>query len=123
MVIGHPKPKKGGKKREDARRKRALREYRHTNVALAINRDDDRCAICHFKYGRYRRREEVHHVYSRGRRSGDFRERYDNLLCVCKQCHPPAIQLPGGSATLGWVEDILRQANENPINKEFKKPV
>jgi hypothetical protein len=31
-----------------------------------------------------------------------------------------AIQVPGASSELGWVEEILEQANETPINKKFR---
>jgi hypothetical protein len=31
-----------------------------------------------------------------------------------------AIQVPGASSKLEWVEEILEQANETPINKKFK---
>lgn len=123
MFNPKPKPEKGGKKREDDKRKRALQKYRGSQVPIAISRDNDQCAICHFKHGRYRKRQEVHHVYSRGRKSGDFREHYTSMLCVCKECHPPPIQIPGGSATLGWVEDILKRANETPINGKFEHEI
>lgn len=116
-----PKPTKGGHKREKDARRRALKKYTQTQAPLAISRDGDQCAICWFRDGVHKRREEVHHVYGRGRASGDFREHYTSMLCVCKECHPPPIQIPGASARLGWVEGILQQANETPINEIFKK--
>lgn len=117
-----PKPSKKERLSKKASEKRSLADYRHKQVELAIIRDRDLCAICFFKYSRLRRRQEVHHVYSRGRRAGDWREHYTCLLCVCKECHPLPIQQPGASASLGWVEDILEKANANPINKYFRAP-
>lgn len=115
-----PKPTKESRVREKAKRLEDLRAYRREQVAIAILRDNDQCAIHFFLHGENRRREEVHHIYSRGRQAGDFREHYTSLLCVCKECHPMAIQTPGASATLGWVEEIARKANETPINTEFR---
>ena len=82
-------------------------------------RDGGFCAICYFRDGVETPFEEVHHVYSRGKKEGDWREHYTSLLCVCKKCHPLPIITPGGSARLGWVEEVLRKANAKPINKDF----
>lgn len=102
--------------------KEELREYRQRQAALTIWRDNDQCVICYFKHLRNNRRAEIHHVYSRGRKAGDPREHYSNLMCVCRQCHPMPIQQQGASASLGWVENILEQANNTPINIRFKHP-
>lgn len=115
-----PKPTKADRVAAKQQRQQGLKAFRQQQVAIAIERDDDQCAICWFRYGRSRRREEVHHVYSRGKQAGDWRERYTSLLCVCRECHPLPVKSPGGSKSLGWVEDILRQANETPINPQFR---
>lgn len=119
-MIGKPKPTKEERLQEKADRKEALRNYRREQVAIAILRDNNQCVFHYFLRGEYKQREEVHHVYSRGREAGSFREHYTSLVCTCKECHPMAIQTPGASATLGWVEEVVRKANENPINPEFK---
>ena len=87
---------------------------------LAIERDGGLCTICYFKHNRKRRYEEVHHVYGRARSMDTlWREMAVNLLCVCKECHPPAIFEPGASANLGYIEEIRVQANKTPINETF----
>lgn len=116
----HPKPTKKQRLLDKADRQHSLGAYRRINSARAIERDNAQCGICFFKFNRNRRGTEVHHVYSRGRRAGDWREHYRSLLYVCKECHPMAIQVPGASSKLEWVEEILEQANETPINKKFK---
>lgn len=116
-----PKPTKAARLRAKASKKSGLVAYRRTQCAIVIERDADLCVICYFKHNRIRMRQEIHHVYSRGRETGDWREHYTSLMCVCKECHPLPIQVPGASANLGWVEDILRMANETPIDPAFKK--
>ena len=106
---------------EEKQEKEALRNYRHVQSALAIERDDNVCVFCYFQ-GRGRvPRAELHHVYGRGKEPGDFRENYQNLLSTCKACHPPPIHQPGASKSLSWVEDIRKLANEKPINSLFFK--
>lgn len=121
MVIGYPKPEKGGRKKDKADQKSALLDYRRVQSALAIQRDENLCAICYFQYNRATPRAEIHHVYGRGKHAGDWREHYSSLLCVCKACHPSPIRDPGGNASLLWVEAVLAQANALPINKKFGK--
>jgi hypothetical protein len=76
----HPKPptRKAEKEKQRAR----LREYRREQYQLAIDRDGGLCRMCG------RMAADVHHVYGRGKRAGDWREHHDNLICVCRQCHP-----------------------------------
>jgi hypothetical protein len=63
--------------------------------------------------------QQVHHVFSRDRGSGGWREHYTNLLCTCQAHHPPPIIFPGGSKNLSWIEEVLIQANQEPINPDF----
>jgi hypothetical protein len=114
-----PKPTKKDRTQTKYEQKEDLKMYRRIQSALAIRRDNDQCVICHFRYNRKRRREEIHHVYGRARRSGEWREHYTSLMSVCKDCHPPPIQTPGGNHDFSWVEELLREANSNPINKGF----
>ena len=116
---GAPKPKKSDREKATRKRKRDLIAYRATQVKRAIVRDNDQCVFCWFLEDTITQREEVHHVYSRGREAGSWREKTESLLCTCKEHHPPAIQIRGGSATLGWVEYILQRANETPINEAY----
>lgn len=96
------------------------RYYRQANVIKAIHRDKGLCTIHWFRDKKSVKFQEVHHVYSReSRYPGSFRESYKSMLCVCRECHPLPIQQPGASANLSWVEDILRCANETPINTSF----
>lgn len=113
------KPEKGGRKREKEKQRQDLLKFRHQQVSLAIFRDNSQCAVCFFLHGKRRAREEVHHVYGRGRKTGDWREQHTSLLCVCKAHHPLPIQTPGGNYHLAWVEEVLKQANASPINPEF----
>lgn len=115
----YPKSKVTRRKERQAE-KRALSEYRSRQAIFAIQRDFDRCVICHFKFGRRRRRQHIHHVYGRGRKAGDWREHYTNLMCVCMDCHPLPIQTPGGNHALSWVEDIREKMNSDPINYGFE---
>lgn len=116
----YPKPTKRERVKEKEDKKKSLIAYRRHQSALAILRDNDQCVICWFVHKRVRRREHIHHVYSRGREAGDWREHYINLMCVCASCHPLPIQTPGGSANLGWVEDVREQMNNDPINSGFE---
>ena len=114
-----PKPTKTERTKNKKDRHSRLVEYRSNQVALAILRDNSTCALCFFLHGKRTPRTQVHHVYSRGRDAGDWREDYTNLLCVCNECHPLPIQTPGANADLAYVEDVLRLANEKPINPSF----
>jgi hypothetical protein len=93
--------------------------YRKSQAALAIERDNNQCVFCWFLLGRVTRRDDVHHAYGRGDDAGDWREEYHSLMCTCRKHHPPAIQQKGASGNLDWVEDVLRMANEDPINPRF----
>jgi hypothetical protein len=115
-----PKPNKADRLAEKGAQQQALREYRRTNVTIAILRDDNLCVFCWFLSGKRTRRDDVHHVFSRGKTAGDWREHYTSLVCTCKAHHPMPIQVPGASQNLTWVEDVLRQANERPINSNFR---
>lgn len=102
--------------------KQLLKEYRATQALLAIHRDNALCAIHYFRDKMRVPGNQVHHVYGRSRRAGDWRENYESLLCVCIACHPLPIQIKGASPNLDWVEEILEQANDTPINPEFRTP-
>lgn len=115
-----PKPSKAARKDSDYKRKQLLREYRAKNAAMAILRDNDQCVFCWFVHGKVTPRADVHHVYSRGKTTGDWREHYTHMLCTCKKCHPPPIKQPGSSEKLAWVEQVMYLANTNPINPRFK---
>lgn len=83
---------------------------------IAIDRDGGLCTICYFVHNRLRSYHEVHHVYGRARSEDTlWREMAINLLCTCKECHPPAIFQPGASANLGYIEDVRIKANETPL--------
>lgn len=114
-----PKPSKKDRELAEQERKRKLKEYRKSQASLAVFRDDGMCAICHFRYHRDRRMDDVHHVFGRGRNIYDPREQFTSLLCVCRECHPQPIMYPGGNPILDWVEDVLRLANVTPINTSF----
>lgn len=115
----YPKPTKQSRKQAAQAKKLALQEFRRAQVALAISRDDNRCVFCWFLLGITASRDDVHHVYGRGQEAGDWRERYTCLLCSCRKHHPSPIKDPGGNPDLAYVEDVLRQANETPINRRF----
>ncbi len=120
MLRAYPKPTKESRKERKRDEKLRLREYRGRQYDLVKARDGGMCVICFFKNGRKRPASEVHHVFSRGKHEGDWQEHYTNLMCVCPSCHPLPIQTPGASDNLGWVEDILAKANNNPINGDFE---
>ncbi len=88
-------------------------------MQLAIARDNGQCVFCWFQYQKEVPHTQVHHVYSRDRSAGGWREHYTNMLCVCNEHHPPPIIFPGASKNLSWVEDVARQANEQPMNEKF----
>jgi 5-methylcytosine-specific restriction endonuclease McrA len=121
MQMGYPKPSK--KDRKDGKEQRIddLRIYRDQQYLLARTRDDGMCVVCYFLEGKKTRASETHHVYSRGKKAGDWREHYTNLINVCsKKHHPQPIQTPGASKDLGWVEWLREQANLHPINENFR---
>lgn len=104
------------------KRKQDLKEYREIQAQLAIHRDGALCAIHYFRDGKRVPGNQVHHVYGRSRRAGDWRESYKSLLCTCIACHPLPIQIKGASPNLDWVEEILEMANADPINHDFCHP-
>ncbi len=99
--------------------KQDLREWRKKNYELAEARDKGLCVFCFFSFGVERPASVHHHVYSRDRSAGGWREHYTNILCTCDEHHPPPIIFPGASKNLSWIEDVARKANEQPINSEF----
>jgi len=88
--------------------------------ARAIERDNSQCIFCWFLEGKVTLREEIHHVYSRGKEARDWREHYRSLACTCKRHHPLPIQTPGANPNLAYVEAVLKMANDTPINPGFK---
>lgn len=100
---------------------RTIDEYREQQALLAIWRDSGYCTICWFYHKRQRAFQQVHHVYGRSRKMDSFREQYNSLLCVCLECHPLPIQFPGGNLALAYVEDVLAEANQTPINDDFRR--
>jgi hypothetical protein len=117
-----PKPTKSDREGRNKKRLALLKAYRKSQASLAVYRDGGMCVICHFKFFRDRRMDDVHHVYGRGSREGDWREKYTSLICTCRECHPQPIFAPGSSVELEWVETILKKANAAPINMNFKHP-
>jgi hypothetical protein len=117
-----PKPLKEDRVAREQIEKEALQDYRRIQAAYAIHRDFDLCVICFYRYNARRKRQDVHHVYGRGKYAGDWREHYTSLLCTCRQCHPMPIQTPGGNPDLAWVEEILELVKSKPINPTFRAP-
>ena len=76
-----PCPKPELRKVENAKRLRELRTYRREQYLLAAERDR---GLCHCG----KLAVDIHHVYGRGRQAGDWREHYEQLRCVCRECHP-----------------------------------
>ena len=120
MSRSYQKPTKKQREEEKRFRKERLVAYRKVNAAKVIERDNSLCAICFFKHDRERMYADVHHVYSRAREAGNWREHYTNLMLVCRACHPLPVQTAGASVNLAWVEVVLEQANNNPINVQFE---
>jgi len=116
-----PKPTKKDRLATTKKVKDDLKEYRRAQAAVAAYRDNQQCVICKFSMGRDTPMADVHHVYGRGKRAGDWREQAKNLMCVCRRCHPQPIKGdPGSSTDLAWVEDYLWMANGKPINPDFE---
>lgn len=98
-----------------------LKFYRRLQRAIAIERDNGLCAICFFKHSKKVKAQEVHHVYGRNKKIGT-REHYTCLLCVCRDCHPqPITSHVASTAEQEEIVDILHKANEQPINKDFRR--
>ena len=102
-----PKPQKGAKKKANEKRKRELTAYRKVQYELAVERDKGGCRIC--EMARYM---DIHHIFGRGRRAGDWQECFTNLLCVCRKCHPPPIKHKPASKELQYIVDIQEKINE-----------
>jgi hypothetical protein len=94
---------------EVAARKKALAEYRRTQAALSIDRDKNYCVFCYFVLGKERLREDIHHVYGRGKERCDWRESYRSLVGTCRQHHPLPIMNP--SEKTAWIEVVLKLSN------------
>jgi hypothetical protein len=120
-MICAPKPTKEDRIRAKETKKRDLRDYRDAQYVLAKQRDAGYCVVCFFLHNKLRQASQVHHVYSRGRAAGDWREHHENLMCVCSLPghHPLPIQFPGGSANLSWVEDLRKAMNDKPIKEQL----
>lgn len=116
-----PKPTREDRLAKKRRWKEARANYIRVNAAKAIERDRGLCVICYFQDKKERKAAQVHHVYGRARSMNEiWREHYTSLMNVCREHHPPPIQVKGASRKLGWVEEILRKANEEPINRRFR---
>ena len=116
-----PKPTKAERLATKSDQKQDLKLYRQVQAALAIERDHSYCVFCYFMDGRIVPRADVHHVYGRGKRAGDWREHYRHLLCTCRKHHPLPIQTPGGNPDLAYVEQVMANANETPIDPYFQQ--
>ena len=103
-------------------KRQALARWRVKQAALAIYRDCGLCAFHYFLLGVRVPKDDVHHVYGRGIDEHDSREGYRSLLSTCRACHPLPIKFAGANEELAYVEDVLRRANETPINSAFKHP-
>jgi len=101
-----PKPK------QKRKGKSALRKYRKEQRLLAIQRDAGLCQYCYRLKGKYVDAQEVHHVFGRGRKAGDWRESYKSLLSTCRDCHPSGTSRNRGDEVSEWV---LEQANKFPL--------
>jgi len=114
-----PKPTKTDRKAAKEAEHQELVKFRFIQSSLAILRDNNQCVSCWFLEGKVTRRDDVHHIYSRGKEAGDWREHYTSLLCTCRRHHPLPIQTPGGNPDLAYVEEVRKKANETPINRRF----
>lgn len=101
-----------------------LKLYRKVNKIICIERDGGLCVNHYFNMGERVLACDVHHVFGRGKVAGDYREHYTNLLCTCRDCHPLPIFTANNILTSGenlsWVLELLKRANETPINEDFK---
>lgn len=93
---------------------------RQKSYDKAYARDSGLCVFCYFLDRKRVKSQDVHHVYGRGKGKESWREHYTVMLCTCRKCHPPAIHGgPGTTFSLRYVERVMIQANENPINRHF----
>lgn len=103
--------------------KKELRAYRLKQGMLAHHRDNGWCVRCYFGSDRYRPKSDIHHVYGRSSVYDNWRERYTSLMSLCYFCHyklrPIRVK---GAKKHKEVEELLRKANETPINPHFKHP-
>lgn len=107
------------RKEEKAEQKRQLDMYRGTQRMLCVDRDHASCVICWFRDGVKTRYQDIHHIYGRGKKVGDWREHYTNLMCVCRKCHPLPAQDKGSKQS--WVIEIAEEMmNATPINPAFE---
>lgn len=100
----------------------SMKAYRQAQVQLAIFRDGGLCVFHWYMKGEEHPMDDVHHVFGRGRRVGDPRERYFSLLCTCRECHPPPIRTRVPKPALEYVLDVLRKMNQEPLNLDFEHP-
>ncbi len=96
-----------------------LAEYRQKQANLARVRDGGYCVVCYFLLGLKVKASDVHHVYGRGVSVDDPREHYTSLICVCRKHHPQPIRV-APKEDQQWIVDVLKPANEKPINGDFK---
>lgn len=93
-----------------------IESYRALQRMTAIYRDNKLCTRHYFLLFEFVKGDHVHHVYGRSS-TGNWKEHYTNLLCLCVNCH----NLYGPLSTKGDTEQefILKKANETPINPLF----
>ena len=100
-----------------------LRAFRLKQGMLAHHRDNGWCVRCYFKFGRYRPKAHIHHVYGRSSKLDNWREDYTSLMSLCYFCHvklrPIRVK---GAVKHKEVEELLKNANNTPINPHFKHP-
>ena len=101
-----PKPQKGAKKKANEKRKRELTAYRKIQYELAVERDEGGCRFCEKV-----RASEVNHVWGRGRKAGDWREHFSNLVCTCQSCHPLPIKILPPRDDQMYIVELIKRIN------------
>jgi hypothetical protein len=114
--------KNPGSGKEKKKQREALKEYRRVHAALAIHRDNGYCVACFVeKKGYLRKYEHVHHVFGRGTKAGDEKERYTSLMCLCAfhHRHISIVRFQGKRRHKRQLT-LLGIANNQPINPDFE---
>ena len=112
-MIGIKKPSKKDRLAVKSKREVALVRYRKEQCALAWKRDKGMCRICNKVPA-----VECHHIWGRGKITGDWREVYTSLICTCRACHPRPIHHRPPKKDMIWIETLQKQINQNTKEKQ-----
>jgi len=92
--------------------------FRKRQRELALLRDLFLCTLCYYVDGVHTKATDVHHVFGRGTSINSPKEKYVNLISVCRKHHPRPILFKNSQDAQMQLE-VLKEVNSTPINPSF----